>query len=51
MACIRRALAAGAAPQDVAVEQQQIERQLGVALTRWQAMLAATPPPPPTMRG
>jgi hypothetical protein len=36
----------------VAVEQQQIERTLGVALTRWQAMLATTPPPPPTtMRG
>jgi hypothetical protein len=52
MACIRRALAAGAAPQDVAVEQQQIERTLGVALTRWQALLATTPPPPPTtMRG
>jgi hypothetical protein len=52
MACIRRALAAGASPQDVAVEQQQIERTLGVALTRWQALLATTPPPPPTtLRG
>ena len=51
MACIRRALAAGASPQDVAVEQQQIERTLGVALTRWQALLASTPPPPTTMRG
>ncbi|GAC1366386.1 MAG: hypothetical protein NVSMB47_17690 [Polyangiales bacterium] len=51
MACIRRALAAGAAAGDVAVEQQQIERHLGVALTRWQALLASTPAPPPTMRG
>ena len=51
MACIRRALAAGAASSEVAVEQQQIERHLGVALTRWQALLASTPAPPPTTRG
>lgn len=51
MACIRRALAAGASSGEVAIEQQQIERQLGVALTRWQALLAATPAPPQTMRG
>jgi hypothetical protein len=51
MACVRRALAAGAASVDLSVEQQQIERALGIPLTRWQALLASTPAPPPTMRG
>jgi hypothetical protein len=40
MACLRRALAAGAGEADVAMEMQQIERALGVPLTRWRALIA-----------
>ena len=50
MACLRRAIAAGLPAHDVAIEQAQIERALGPAFTRWQALLASTPLPPPTMR-
>jgi tetratricopeptide (TPR) repeat protein len=40
MACVRRAIVAGAPPADVALEQTQIERHLGIPLTRWQALMA-----------
>jgi len=40
MACLRKALAAGASEADVAMEMQQIERALGVPLTRWRALIA-----------
>lgn len=40
MAYLRKAIAAGANEQDVAMELQQIERALGVPLTRWRALMA-----------
>ncbi len=39
-ACLRKALSAGAPLTSLALEQSQIERALGPALTRWQALLA-----------
>jgi hypothetical protein len=42
MACLRKALADGATEADLAVELQQIERALGVALTRWRAVIATS---------
>ncbi len=43
LACLRQALAIGAAPASLALEQSQLEKALGPALTRWQALLAAPP--------
>lgn len=50
MSCLRRAIAAGAPAAELVIEQQQVEKGLGPALTRWQALLASTPLPPPTVR-
>ncbi|MGZ3424669.1 MAG: hypothetical protein ACXWUG_08400 [Polyangiales bacterium] len=44
MACLRKALAAGVPEQEITVELQQIERQLGVPLTRWRALMTTTTP-------
>jgi hypothetical protein len=41
LGCLRRAIAAGSPPAELAAEQQLIEKALGVALTRWQATIAA----------
>jgi hypothetical protein len=40
MACLRKAIAAGVPESEIIVELQQIERQLGVPLTRWRALMA-----------
>jgi hypothetical protein len=40
LACLRHATAAGVPPKELASEQQQLERALGVPLTRLQALLA-----------
>ncbi len=44
MACVRRALGAGVPAQEIALEQAQIEKQLGIPLTRWQALMAGAAP-------
>lgn len=43
MACLRKAMADGATEQDLAVELQQLERVLGIPLTRWRALMATSP--------
>ena len=43
MACLRKALADGATEQELALELQQIERALGIPLTRWRALIASSP--------
>ncbi len=42
MACLRKALAAGATEQEIGVELQQVERHLGVPLTRWRALMTTS---------